>query len=315
MLERDDIGSSTGDGVMTAMKRALEPHAEARDDYAIFALIAAKLGAADAFTEGRDVMSWLRHLYDESLPRAVESGLELPSFDDFWAKGVLEYPRPARPNVLLRAFREDPLRNPLATPSGRIELFSEKLAGLGYPECPGHPVWLPSDEFLGSERASTYPLHMLSPQPAHRLHSQYDHGSVSLAHKIKDREPMTMSSADAAARGLRTGDVARVFNDRGAILVGIQVSDAIRPGVVQLSTGAWYDPLMPGEIGTLDKHGNPNVLTPDRGSSRLGQGCAAQSTLVEVERWSGPLPPVTAHLPPPFVVRAETRSGGKGHDR
>ena len=168
---------------------------------------------------------------------------------------------------------------------------------------------------LGSERAKRFPLHMLSPQPANRLHSQYDQGSVSLADKIQGREPMKMSTEDAAARGLRSGDVARVFNDRGAILVGVQVSDSIRPGVVQLATGAWYDPLVPGEIGTLDKHGNPNVLTPDRGSSRLGQGCAAQSTLVEAERWNEPLPPVTAHRPPPFVQRGEIRATQKGDDR
>ena len=315
MLERDDIGSSSGDGFMTAMKRVLEPHGEARDDYAIFAAIAAKLGVEAEFTEGRDVMAWLRHLYLESLPRAAEAGLTLPSFDEFWARGVLEYPRPERPNVLLRAFREDPVKHRLATPSGRIELYSEKLASLGYDESPGHPVWKPSEEFLGSERAKRFPLHMLSPQPANRLHSQYDQGSVSLADKIQGREPMRMSSEDAAARGLRSGDVARVFNDRGAILVGVQVSDSIRPGVVQLATGAWYDPLVPGEIGTLDKHGNPNVLTPDRGSSRLGQGCAAQSTLVEAERWSEPLPPITAHRPPPFVQRGEIRATQEGDDR
>jgi biotin/methionine sulfoxide reductase len=309
MLERDDIGSSSGDGFMTAMKRVLEPLAEARDDYEIFAEIAGKLGVAEPFTEGRDVMAWLRHLYLESLPRAAESGLTLPSFEAFWEAGLLEYPRPERSNVLLRAFREDPVRHPLSTPSGRIELYSDKLAGLGYEECPGHPVWRPSEEFLGSARAERFPLHMLSPQPANRLHSQYDQGSISMAGKVQGREPMTMSAEDAAARGLRSGDVARVFNDRGAILAGVQVTDAIRPGVVQISTGAWYDPLVPGEIGTLDKHGNPNVLTPDRGSSRLGQGCAAQSTLVEVERWDQPLPPLTAHDPPRFVARPGAREG------
>ena len=311
MLERDDIGSSSGDGFMTAMKRALQPLAEARDDYEIFAEIAGKLGAKESFTEGRDVMAWLRHLYLESLPRAAESGLTLPSFEAFWEAGLLEYARPERSNVLLRAFREDPVRHPLSTPSGRIELYSDQLAELGYEECPGHPVWRPSEEFLGSARAERFPLHMLSPQPANRLHSQYDQGSVSMAGKIQGREPMTMSVEDAAARGLRSGDVARAFNDRGAILVGVQVTDAIRPGVVQISTGAWYDPLVPGEIGTLDKHGNPNVLTPDRGSSRLGQGCAAQSTLVEVERWEKPLPPLTAHDPPRFVARPGVREGGQ----
>jgi len=305
MLERDDIGSSSGDGFMTAMKRVVEPLGEARDDYAIFADIAAKLGVAEQFTEGRDVMAWLRHLYLDSLPRAIESGLTLPAFDEFWAAGMVEYPRPEHPNVLLRRFREDPVANPLSTASGRIELYSQKLADLGYDECPGHPVWRPSEEFLGDDRARRYPLHMLSPQPANRLHSQYDHGSVSMADKIQGREPMKMNPQDAAERGLRSGDVARVFNDRGAMLAGVVVTDALRSGVVQISTGAWYDPLEPGEIGTLDKHGNPNVLTPDRGSSRLGQGCAAQSALVQVERWTQPLPPITAHQPPPFIRRPQ----------
>ncbi len=87
----------------------------------------------------------------------------------------------------------------------------------------------------------------------------------------------------------------------GQYWLGAVVSADIRPGVVQLSTGAWYDPLVPGEIGSLDKHGNPNVLTRDRGSSRLSQGCSAQSNLVEVERYDGIVPAVTAFLPPQFI--------------
>ena len=57
------------------------------------------------------------------------------------------------------------------------------------------------------------------------------------------------------------------------------MSDDVRSGVAQIATGAWYDPVDAGEIGSLDKHGNPNVLTPDIGTSRLAQGCAAQTTL------------------------------------
>jgi biotin/methionine sulfoxide reductase len=95
--------------------------------------------------------------------------------------------------------------------------------------------------------------------------------------------------------------VVRVFNDRGACLAGAHVTDAIRPGVVQLATGAWYDPADPGHIGALDKHGNPNVLTLDKGTSKLAQGPAAHSLLVEVERFDGELPPMTAHDPPPII--------------
>ncbi len=305
MVERDDIGSAAGDGFMTAMKRIVAPAGEARDDYAIFAAIAAKLGQERAFTEGRTVMQWLRHLYEESFGRAESLGVRLPPFDEFWARGHLEYERPQQARALLKEFRADPVAHPLGTPSGRIELFSERLHGYGYEECPGHPVWHPSDEFLGDARARQFPLHMLTPQPAFRLHSQYDHGKMSRDSKIHGREPMRMNPVDAAARGIRHHDVVRVFNDRGAILAAAVLSDAVRPGVVQIATGAWYDPLERGMPGTLDKHGNPNVLTPDRPSSRLGQGCAAQSTLVQVERWDGALPPITAFDPPPMAPRPE----------
>jgi biotin/methionine sulfoxide reductase len=157
---------------------------------------------------------------------------------------------------------------------------------------------------LGSEQAKSYPLHMLSNQPEARLHSQYDHGKVSIATKICGREPIAINTKDARARRIRTGDVVRVFNDRGAILAGANVTDGIRPGVVQIATGAWYDPLKAGVIGSLDKHGNPNVLTQDVGTSRLAQGCAAQSALVQIERWRDEVPAVTAFDPPKFVSAA-----------
>jgi biotin/methionine sulfoxide reductase len=158
-------------------------------------------------------------------------------------------------------------------------------------------------EWLGGPDAEHYPLHLVSNQPRTRLHSQFDPGSVSRASKIQGREPMTMNPADAAARGLSEGDVVRVFNNRGACLAGIILSDTVMPGVVQLSTGAWYDPLEPGVVGSLCKHGNPNVLTRDKGTSRLGQGPSAHSTLVEVEKFEGPLPPITAFAPPPIEER------------
>jgi hypothetical protein len=134
-------------------------------------------------------------------------------------------------------------------------------------------VWQEPAEWLGSPAAARYPLHLISNQPHTKLHSQYDHGAVSLASKIQGREPIAMHPGDAAARGLEAGDIVRVFNGRGACLAGLRIEEGLRPGVVEMATGAWYDPLEPGRIGTLDKHGNPNVLTLDKGSSRLGQGC------------------------------------------
>ncbi|MGO4842080.1 molybdopterin dinucleotide binding domain-containing protein, partial [Rhizobiaceae sp. 2RAB30] len=110
---------------------------------------------------------------------------------------------------------------------------------------------------------------------------------------IQGREPIRLHPQDAARRGIADGDIVRVFNERGACLAGVILSEDIRPGVVQLATGAWYDPLEPGIIGTLDKHGNPNVLTRDQGTSSLAQGPSAQSCLAEVEKYSGTLPATT----------------------
>src|SRR5262245_51096411 len=119
--------------------------------------------------------------------------------------------------------------------------------------------------------------------------------------KVAQREPVWINTDDAAARGIASGDVVRIYNTRGACLAGAVVTDAIRSGVVQLSTGAWFDPLDPAEIGSLDKHGNPNVLTLDKGTSKLAQCCVAQTALVEVERYDGEVPEVTAFAPPRSV--------------
>jgi biotin/methionine sulfoxide reductase len=72
--------------------------------------------------------------------------------------------------------------------------------------------------------------------------------------------------------------------------------------VVVLPTGAWYDPAEPGVPGTLELHGNPNVLTLDKGSSRLAQAPVAHSCLVEVERFAGEAPRVAAFDPPRFAA-------------
>ena len=155
--------------------------------------------------------------------------------------------------------------------------------------------------FTRARRKQT--LHLLSNQPQARLHSQLDCGEVSRSAKVAQREPVWMNPEDAAARGIASGDVVRLYNARGACLAGAVVTDAIRPGVVQLATGAWFDPLEPAEIGSLDKHGNPNVLTLDKGTSKLAQCCVAQTALVEVERYEGTVPAITAFAPPPVVQR------------
>ncbi len=305
MLERDDIGSSSRDRFIVAMNRAIDPVGEARDDYEIFSALAGRLGAREKFTEGRTAAEWLRHIYERARERAGKFDLQLPPYEVFWAEGYVEMPPPEEPQVMLKGYRADPVACPLPTPSGKIEIFSSAIAAFGYDDCYGHPAWFEPAEWLGSPLTQRFPLHLISHQPATRLHSQYDHGQVSRASKIQGREALSMHPQDAAARGIAAGSVVRVYNDRGTCLAGVRLDDGVRPGVVVLPTGAWYDPLQPGEIGTLDKHGNPNVLTLDRGTSKLTQGCSAQTALVEVELFVGVLPLVTAFDPPRFVTRSK----------
>ena len=297
-LERNDIGASSRDRFIMAMHKAVEPVGAARNDYDIFADLAERLGFRERFTEGRDEAEWLRHLYNISRQQAAKSRIELPDFATFWEEGYVETPVPTKHFVIFEDFYNDPAAHPLKTPSGKIEIFSETIDGYGYDDCQGHPTWFEPEEWLGGDRAKSFPLHMISNQPQTRLHGQMDDGRVSRDSKVQGREPVSLNRGDAEARGIKDGDIVRVFNNRGAILAGAVLSDDVRPGVIRLSTGAWYDPAERGEPGTLEKHGNPNVLTPDRGTSKLAQGPIAHSALVEVELYDGEAPPVTAFEPP-----------------
>ena len=299
-LERNDIGRASNDSHIFAMRQAVPAVGGARADYDIFSGLAARLGFAETFTEGRDEMAWLRHLYDVFRQQVSRERIALPAFDDFWEAGDIELPVADDERVIFADFRRDPAAHPLPTPSGRIEVFSETVDGFGYDDCPGHPVWLEPAEWLGAKAARDYPLHLVSNQPTTRLHSQLDCGATSTANKVQGREPVMIHPDDAAARGIDDGDILRLFNDRGACLAGARVTPDVRPGVVVLPTGAWYDPEAPGG---LDRHGNPNVLTLDKGTSRLAQGSSAHTTLVEVEKLAGPAPAVAVFNPPAVVPR------------
>jgi biotin/methionine sulfoxide reductase len=295
-LERNDIGAGSRDCYVIAMHKAIEPVGLARDDFAIFAELARRLDCAAAFAEGRDEMRWLRHLYDR-FRTGARTNENVPDFDDFWAKGWLEIPRRNAEYVMFDQFRADPTAHRLGTPSGKIELYSERIASFGYPDCPPHPTWLEPAEWLGADATTAYPLHLVSNQPRFRLHSQMDLGPVSAQGKIGGREAIAINPVDAKQRDIKDGDVVRVFNTRGACLAGAVITPQVRPGVVQLSCGAWYDPADQSP-DVVCAHGNPNVLTYDRGTSRLGQGPSSATALVEIERVRGAVPPVRAFVPP-----------------
>ncbi|MBB2933440.1 biotin/methionine sulfoxide reductase [Amycolatopsis bartoniae] len=301
-LEREDFGSGRRDTHLIAMHQVVEPFGQARDDYAILAELATRLGIEERFTEGRSPRAWLEHLYESWRKDLLDKGIPVPSFVDFWSHGQYELPAGDVERTVFADFRHDPVAHRLPTPSGKIEITSQRVKSFGYEDCPGHPAWLEPSEWLGGPRAESFPLQLIANQPRTRLHSQLDGGAVSQAGKVAGREAVRIHPEDARTRSIGNGDVVRIFNDRGACLAGAVVTPDLRRGVVQLPTGAWFDPA-----GSLCLHGNPNVLTADLPSSSLSQGCTGQHVLVEIERYDGTPPPVTIGQPP-HIARDRART-------
>jgi biotin/methionine sulfoxide reductase len=165
----------------------------------------------------------------------------------------------------------------LATPSGKIEIHSLTIAGFEYDDVLGHPV------FHSPIKDHDYPLRLTSPQPGDKLHSQ-------LQSAIEDHQcfnTVRMHPKDAISRKLQDQNQVIVCNANGSCLAQVLISDEIKQGVVSMATGSWYAPAPDG----VDISGNPNVLTKDYGTSRLGQGAAAHNVGVEVKKFQGSLSP------------------------
>jgi len=302
-LERNDVGGSSRDRFVLAMHQAIKPVGASRNDFEMFRELAARLGYEDAFAESRSEMQWVRWIWDGVRESAAARAIELPEFNAFWEQGYAELPAPDQPFVLFETFRADPDANPLKTPSGKIELYSERVASFGYDDCPGHPAWLPPAEWLGAAEAARYPLHLVTIQPPDRLHSQMDPGPVAQAGKVAGREAIRLNPRDAAARTISKGDTVRVFNERGACLAGAVLDEQVREGVVVMATGAWYS----ADGSGLELGGNPNVLARDVGTSRLAQGPSALSVLVEVERYAADAPAPRSYLLPELTAEAASQ--------
>ena len=225
----------------------------------------------------------------------------------FWQNGWLEIPQPAEEYVLFGDFRADPEQHKLATPSGRIELYSERIAGFGYDDCPPHPTWIEPREWLGATSAATYPLHLVSSQPRDRLHSQMDSGpGQRAAARSRAARRSRSTRPTPSARGIGDGDVVRVYNARGACLAGAVVTDTVSPGrgaalvrrLVRPADRTTSRALRARQRRTC----SPATMAP-RSSS---QGPSSATTLVEIERFNGIAPPVRAFVPPPIVDSAAT---------
>lgn len=290
-FEHNDIATigTFGRSHIMPLPKIVDPQFESRDDYEIFADIAERLGYREVFTEGRTEMDWIRSIYDRGKLQAQGKRIQMPDFDEFWEKNepfAFELTDEGRYFVKHARFRNDPLMNPLGTESGKIEIFSRQIEKYQYDDCPPHPTWLEPVELLGT--SVRHPLHVTSAHPPYRLHSQLC-GSPTLREKytINGREPCWMNPKDAERRGLKDGDLIRVFNDRGQLLAGLKITERMRPGVIRIDEGGWYDPYNPREEKTLDIYGNVNVLTSGITTSKLAQSNCAHTCLAEVEKYEG----------------------------
>lgn len=284
-LERNDIGGSSRDRYVLAMHQAIKPQHQARNDFDIFADIADRLGYRETFTENRNEMQWIEHLYQQCALAHASKGVHWPEFDQFWQRGFVEIPQGDKLFIFMEEFRRDPQANPIKTDSGKIELFCKTIADYQLDDFAGHPQWQPPKEWLGAEISRDYPLHMISIQPGDRLHSQLDGTPSVQKNKTAGRETLWMHPQDAQARGIADGEEIKVSNARGVMLAGVRLTDGVTAGVVLISTGAWFDPgFGKANWQPYDRAGNPNVLTLDIGTSSLTQGPNAMSCLVEVEK-------------------------------
>lgn len=277
--EREDIGRSNLDDYLFNMPQLIPPVGDALDDYKIFTGLAERLGVASDFTEGRDVEQWLRHLYADFAQTSARAGTDLPGFDELrdrnWVQLPVKYDTPEK--SFLARYRENPDRHALSTPSGKIEIFSDTVHSFSYADCPGHPVWLPPTEWLGNATTAA-PLHLVSPQPGDKLHSQLECALADVAGARP--ETLVIHPDNAEERCIQSGDIVRVFNARGSCRARALISDDVLLNVVALPTGAWFG----DSKESTDPDGNPNVLTLDVGTSSLGQGCSAHTATVEVTR-------------------------------
>jgi len=257
------------------MPKIVDPPGEARSDYRICADIAARLGLGEAYTEGRDERGWVSWALDR-LRKTRYPGL--PTLEEFERSNAGVYAVPVtRPAVALADFRRDPVENPLPTPSGKIEIFSKRLHDLGRPDLiPAVPKYIPEWESPFGPEAEKYPLQVVGPHTLATAHSIFD--NVPWLREAFPRR-VFIHPSDAEARGIRNGEMARVFNARGALVLPCRVTRRIRPGVIAVPQGGWW---APDEAGT-DLGGSINALTSERWTP-FAFGNAQHTVMAQVEK-------------------------------
>ena len=260
-----------------------------RPNFEIMREMAKRFGVEDKYTEGRTYKEWLRWGYEQTLQKAkgLADADKFPSFDKFWAQGFIKYRMGNDDGIVLKAFREDPKKNPLPTPSGKIEIYSERLAEIAknweLPKEKGqeiHPIpqFIATKEMLGQGDATEkkYPLELYGYHGAGRTHSTY-HNVPWLRAAHPDQ--LMINPIDAKPRGIKSGDRVRVFNDRGVLEIEAFVTNRIIPHLVAMPQGAWYSPDKDG----VDKGSCINTLTM-LDATPLAKGNPSHTNLVEVKK-------------------------------
>ncbi len=280
--EKTDIaknGDTSSMGYAIYCGQAVKPMFEARHVYDICQGLAARLGVEEKFTERRTVEDWLRWCVD----RTRETNPAWPDHESFKRMGIYKVTNPGAPRIAFEDFRKDPDKNKLQTPSGKIEICSARLHDLGktwkLPEgdvITGLPIYAATWEGPADPLRAKYPLQLITAHYKQRTHSTY--GNVPWLKEAAPQE-VWINPADAARRGIGSGDAVYVFNGRGRTRVPARVTPRIMPGVVQLPEGAWYTP----DANGVDQNGCANILTRYR-PSPLAKGDPMHTALVEVEK-------------------------------
>ena len=251
------------------MNQAIEPLGECKSDLTIAAELAEKLGIKDFKPLTDD--EYLR-MFIENNP---ETGKEIPDYDAFKKQGVHRVSLKT-PIVAFKDQIDDIENHPFQTPSGKIEIFSQRAADLHDPEnVPPIPKYRRVREDRFDPLIEKYPLQMMSPHPRSRTHS-----TMYKVEWLAEVEPHRawINPVDADQRGIQTGDRMHVFNDRGTLAIEAWVTRRIIPGVIAVTEGAWY---APDENG-VDQGGCANTLTLDDYSP--GGASALKTVLVEVKK-------------------------------
>jgi anaerobic dimethyl sulfoxide reductase subunit A len=209
------------------------------------------------------------------------------SYQEFKEKGMYKVARKPDDNlmfVLHKAFREDPVANPVGTSTGKLEIYCPSLSGyinaLGYSTISPIAKYQVEDPLHGAENVTEeYPLVMFTPHSLRRAHTHFD--DVPYLREAFPQECF-MSIVDAEARGIKNGDTVLMKSPHGKVLRRAKVMHDMVPGAVALQDGAWM--LVDEETG-IDKAGCPNTLQHFKAT---GQGHQQWTgTLLQVEKYDG----------------------------